>query len=48
MQAILIMLPILIYAFVTALMLAYVFRVVLPRLRGNRDKPAPGTATRKE
>jgi hypothetical protein len=48
MQAILIMLPIFIYAFIALVVLAYVvFAVVLPRWRGAKDKPASGTASRR-
>jgi lipopolysaccharide export LptBFGC system permease protein LptF len=38
MQAILIMLPILVYAFLTGVLLAYILFVVLPRMRRRADK----------
>lgn len=47
MHAILIMLPILIYAFITAVAVVYVFVVVLPRLRGRKETPAARTAIRR-
>lgn len=37
MQAILIMLPILVYAFITAVAVVYVFSVVLPQLRDRKQ-----------
>lgn len=46
MQAILIMLPILVYAFLTGIALGYVLAVLLPRLRrasvDRHDAPATG------
>jgi hypothetical protein len=41
MQAILIMMPILVYAFLTGLLLAYVLFVLLPRMRGAGRKRRP-------
>jgi hypothetical protein len=47
MQAILIMLPILVYAFLTGVLLTYILFVVLPRLRRRTGKKrAPGNTPR--
>lgn len=47
MQAILIMLPILIYGFITAVAAIYVLGVALPRLRGRREKRVERIAARR-
>lgn len=44
MQAILIMLPVFVLAFVTLVLLVYVFAVQLPRLRDRESKPDASTA----
>lgn len=47
MQAILIMLPILAYGFITAVAVIYVLAVALPRRRGRRGKRVDRTAARR-
>ncbi len=47
MQAILIMLPVFVLAFVTLVLLVYVFAVQLPQLRDRKGKPDARTAIRR-
>ena len=47
MQTVLIVWPILLFAFLTLALLVYVFAVALPRLRSRKGGPTTGPATRR-